>query len=157
MKQEWKAGDVFLVPNADGRFTLGQIIAHEKRTLHNAACAFFDQRVGSEEEAATTKLDPEKCFSTLLVTPDSLDEGRWKVVANQPIAVSKKHWPYEEQLSRGQKNGPTVRGSGNVTKFIDAFYSLRPWDDWYRADYLDEYLLSPGKKPKKLVLVKGAQ
>lgn len=156
MKQTWKAGDIFLIPNADGLFTPGQVIAHEKRTLHSASCAFFDQRVASREEARTIKLDPAKCVSALLVTPDSLDEGLWVIVGNQSVVLPKKLWPYEEMLSRKQKNGPLVRGSGNVVAFLDAFHRLCPWDSWFRADYLDEYLLTPDKKPKNVILVKSS-
>lgn len=154
MKQNWKSGDLFLVPNRDGKFTPGQVIAHEKRTLHNASCAFFDQRVESIDQGRQLNLKYEKCFSALLITTDSLDESHWPVVNNHPVALPKAFWPYEKQLSRGLKNGPMVRGSGNVSAFLDAFFSLRPWDDWYRSDYLDEYLLSPDKKPKNLVFAK---
>lgn len=155
IRQVWKSGDIFLVPNSDGNFTPGQVIAHEKRTLHCASCAFFDQRVNSIDEGEKLILHESKCFAALLATPDSLDEKRWPIVGWQAVALAKKSWPYEEQLSRGKKNGPLVRGSGNVTSFLDAFYALRPWDGWYRPDYLDEYLLSPYKKPKNLILVKS--
>lgn len=154
MKQTWKASDVFLIPNADGQFTPGQVIAHEKRTLHSASCAFFDQRVASLDEARTLKLDLTKCFSALLVTPDGLDEGVWPVVGNQPIVLPKKFWPYDELLSK-KKRGAIVEGSGIVNDFLDAFYALRAWDDWFKPDFLDGMLLSPEKKPKNLMLVKS--
>lgn len=154
MKQSWKSGDIFLVPNSDGKFTPGQVIGHEKRTLHSASCAFFDQRVASIEEGRTLKLDLAKCFSALLITPESLNHGSWDVIANEPVVLPRKLWPYEAMLSQGEKNGPKVRGSGLVDAFLDAYYRLRPWDSWYRSDYLDEFLLSPDKKPNNLILVK---
>jgi hypothetical protein len=153
-KQIWKAGDVFVIPNADGKFSIGQVLAHETRTLHSAACAFFDQRAESIEAAREHTLDAEKCFSALLVTSDSLTKGIWRVVGQQPIILAKKHWPYETLLSKGTKVGTVVHGSGIVTKFIDAFYRLSPWDEWYRPDYLDAFLLSPEKKPKDLIFSK---
>lgn len=154
MKQTWKSGDLFLIRNTDGRFTPGQVIAHEKRTLHSASCAFFDQRVGSIEEGQTLTLELARCFSALLVTPDGLDEAVWPVVGNRPILLPKKLWPFEELLSK-KKMGARVHGSGVVNDFLDAFYGLRPWDNWYKTDFLDEMLLSPEKKPKNLILVKS--
>ena len=154
MKQTWKAGDIFLVPNSDGKFTPAQVIAYEKRTLHSASCAFFDQRVDSIEEGRALKFELARCFSALLVTPDCLNKAEWPVVGNQPIAIPKKLWPFEELLSK-KKMGARVHGSGIVEDFLNAFYSLRSWDDWFKPDYLDGLLLSPDKRPKNLILVKS--
>jgi hypothetical protein len=153
-QQTWKSGDIFLVPNSDGKFTPGQVIAHEKRTLHSASCAFFDQRVATPEEGKRLTLELAKCFSARLVTPDGLDAGIWPVVMSHSIILPKKFWPYEDLLSK-KKRGAIVDGTGIIRDFLDAFYGLRPWDNWYRSDFLDGMLLSPDKKPKKLILVKS--
>ena len=153
MTKRWKAGDIFLAPNSDGKFTVGQVLAHEKRTLNCASCAFFDCRVDSIQDGMLVIPSIDECISTLLVTPDGLDGKVWPVIGNQPVLIPRKLYPYEKLLA-SKKLGAKVRGSGNVASFLDAYYCLRPWDDWFKADYLDDYLLSPDKKPKRLILVK---
>ena len=150
MKQSWKSGDIFLIPNSDGGFTPGQVLAHEKRTLHSASCALFDQRVQSIDDGKSLTLELSKCFSALLITPESLDKGFWPVVSHQQLVLPKELHPFEKLLQK-TKNGAKVYGSGNVEAFADAFYALRPWDDWYRPDYLDGMLISPAAKPTNIV------
>lgn len=150
MKQSWKSGDIFLIPNSDGGFTPGQVLAHEKRTLHSASCALFDQRVHSIDESKSLTLERSKCFAALLITPESLDKGLWPVVSHQSVVLPKELHPFEKLL-RKTKIGARVYGSGIVETFANAFYALHPWDDWYRPDYLDGMLISPSVKPTNLV------
>jgi hypothetical protein len=35
--------------------------------------------------------------------------------------------------------------------FLNAFYGLTAWDDWFDPNYLDEFLFDITKKPKKLI------
>lgn len=152
-RQTWKSGDVFLVPNCDGKFSVGQVIALETRTLRSASCAFFDQRVATVEEGRTVRPDLARCFSTLLVTPDGLSSGVWPVVGHAPLEIPPKLYPCEELLAK-RKPGARVHGTGIVNEFLDAFHALRPWDDWARPDYLDALLLSRDKKPPNLIYSK---
>jgi hypothetical protein len=166
--QQWRRGDIFLVPNADLQYTLGQVLGLERRTLLSAACAFFDERIASRESADSLCLDPNQCFAALLVTPDGLDEGVWPVVGHRPVTLSSRLYPYGRSLAirrfwsffglglsllTRKLPNPKIHGSGNVSEFINAFYGLRAWDDWFDPNYLDTLLLSPEKKPKKLVLL----
>src|SRR3569623_1312262 len=121
MKQTWKSGDIFLIPNMDGRFTPGQVLAHEIRTLHSASCALFDQRVASLEEGKALVLELGKCFSALLITPDGLDGGVWPVVGWQPVVLPKHLHPFVALLKKS-RIGAKVLGSGNAASFTDAFY-----------------------------------
>ncbi len=144
--QEWGAGDLFLVENVDHRYTLGQVLDRPKDALNSASCAFFDARVGTESEAQLVKAADYEPFAILFVTPDFLNTGRWHVVAKQRVAIPRHMFPYEALRSK-RYVGAKVIGTANVEKFLDAFFGLRPWDDWYRPDYLDGLLLSPDKKP----------
>jgi len=42
-------------------------------------------------------------------------------------------------------------GAGIVNEFLNAYYALRAWDDWYDPAYFDGLLLSPEKKPTRLM------
>ena len=50
--------------------------------------------------------------------------------------------------------GAKVIGSGNVNKFMNAYFGLSLWDDWHDPTYLDRLLVSPEKRPAKLILKK---
>jgi hypothetical protein len=41
-----------------------------------------------------------------------------------------------------------------VEDFVNAFYALRPWDNWYDPNYLDKFLINTSKKPSNLVFIK---
>jgi hypothetical protein len=51
--------------------------------------------------------------------------------------------------------GATVEGSAVVEKFVDAFYGLAPWNDWYVPDVLDNLLLCAEKKPHAKLVCSG--
>ena len=89
-------------------------------------------------------------FSVLFVTRDLLDDGVWRVIAKRPVAIPRSQLPYESLRQNGYV-GAEVNGSGIVNEFLDAFYGLGPWDDWHDPTYLDQLLVSPEKKPSRLV------
>ncbi len=166
--QQWRRGDIFLVQNSDQQFTPGQILGFETRTLHSAACAFFNERISDPSATDSLRLNPDRCFAALLVTPDGLDAGVWPVVGHQPVTLPSRLYPYRRALALRRFWGffglgwslltrklpnPKIHGSGNVSNFLNAFYGLRAWDDWFDPSYLDTLLLSPEKKPEKLVFL----
>lgn len=146
-KQDWKAGDCFVIPLLDGGGLLGQVLAHEPRAMNSVSCALFDQRVGQSE---CPRPSMGRLFSILLVTRDSLDSGHWQVVATWPVEVPQEKFPFEHSRSKGFI-GAKIYGSGVVREFANAFCGLCPWDDWAKPDYLDGLLVSPEVKPKSLL------
>lgn len=147
-RQVWSVGDVFLVELQDGTSVVGQIVGQEKQALNSVSCAFFDLRVRSEAEVGELPLSA--IFSILFVTRESLDRGIWRVIGNRPVTLPTDRLPYESCRSTGFV-GAKIRGSGIVEKFLNAFYGLLPWDDWYDPVYLDGFLTSPDKKPRNLI------
>ena len=151
-KQEWRVGDVFLVPNRDGLFTVGQIVAQERDVLNSVSSAFFDLRVTDPPELDKYQLLPlDRLIAVLFVTRDLLDSGVWRVVGQRPIATTREELPFEHLRERGFV-GAKVIGSAIVREFLDAYQGLTAWDDWQDPEYLDQLLISPDRKPKKLIL-----
>lgn len=142
-------GDVLLIPTADGKFAVGQVIAFETRSLHCVSCGFFDQRVASEEEGRSLVLDESALFSTQLVAHTYLRK-KWSIVQNQKLRVPKKLFPYEKEL---KKNGVGVKilDVELATLFLNAFYGLAPWNEPQIPDYFEKLLISPSKKPANLI------
>jgi len=48
--------------------------------------------------------------------------------------------------------GVKVIGSGIITKFLEAYHSLYPWNGFARPDYLDSLLLRKEYKPKSVLI-----
>lgn len=148
---EFKYGDVFIVKNSDGLHTLGQVLSPERRAMKGISCAFFNKRVDVVPDVHAIDLREDLCISAILVTDESLSSGFWPIIGNCKISISRSRWPCQWQLRFNKSIGIKIRGSKLVEQFLDAYFSLRPWDDWYRPDYLDDFLISPDKKPKNLL------
>ena len=149
---EWQPGDLFLVPQQDGRYSLGQVIVFESRALNGVLCGFYDIRFETSEIISIPeKLTEDKCISMVFVTSESLDFGHWKIIGNlEPANINL----FKELNNLRAKKfiGARIIGSGIIDEFLDAFYGIKPWDDWADPNYLDELLISPDKKPKKVLL-----
>jgi hypothetical protein len=148
----WSAGSVFLVPLRDGTHCPGLVIAAEPSALNSVSIALFDQK--DDWVGTTPTLNIDRIFSLLLVTRDLLDSGRWPIISRQAECDLLDRDPYE-RIRREGFIGAKVRGSANVEEFANAFYGLLPWDDWYLPNYLDEFLLTPEKKPIDRLVFSG--
>ncbi len=145
--KKWEVGSVFLVPLSDGDYAVGQVIGYEYEALGSVVCVFSNLKLSDpEQEIAFGAAD---IISALFVTTDALDRGSWEV-AGKTSAIPVQSFFDIRALKRNDFIGVTVRGSGIVRQFLNAYFGLAPWDCYYRPDYLDELLLSPEKKPSSL-------
>jgi hypothetical protein len=150
-RQRWQVGDVFLVRTKDGLDVVGQIVGRESTVLNSVSCAFYDKRLQDGDDIDVVELPGTRVFSVVFVTRDLLDNGTWRVVSHRPVTIPRNWLPYEHLRESGYV-GAKVIGSRIVGEFLNAFYGLAPWDDWKDPAYLDGLLISPDKKPAKLVL-----
>ncbi|KRG73288.1 hypothetical protein ABB28_11640 [Stenotrophomonas chelatiphaga] len=143
-RQKWAVGSVFTIPLEDGDKCVGQVVGRERSVLNAVSIAIFDIKGRWSQELSVPSLEEGLIFSVIMSTKDLLDSGRWHVLADRPLADAEK--PFESLRGSGFI-GAKVRGSALVEDFVNAFYGLAYWDDWYLPDYLDAYLLSLDKKP----------
>lgn len=153
-KQRWGAGDLFYIPLKDESECLAQVIRREPSILNSVAVAIFDAKGDWSNQSAIPALKPQDVFSVLLVTRELLDSGRWRVAPTTGSSIQAASPPYEELRASGHV-GAKVRGAGNVEEFVNAFFGLMPWDDWYVPNYLDDFLVSPNKKPLHRLIYSG--
>lgn len=153
-KQVWSIGDIFVVPLKDGSECLGQVVGREPSVLNSVAIALFDAKGRWSQGEALPPLDMPNVFSALLATRDLLDSGRWIVLGKKAVGLAPEQRPYENLRESGFI-GAKVRGSANVEEFVNAYYGLMPWDDWYVPNYLDDFLVSPDKKPHERLVFSG--
>jgi len=153
IKQRWENGDIFLVPQSDGGYTVGQVLSYEVDAMNSAVCAFTLRRVVEGSKVAAPAMD--EIISIQYVTIDLLDSGDWPVVGHAPVIEFKPLFDLEGHRAK-QFIGTVTEGSGIIISFLNACFGLEPWDDWYDPLYLDKLLLSPDKKPD-LVVYKGEE
>lgn len=155
-KQKWTAGDEFAVPLEDGSFGLGQVLAGEPLAMRNSAiCAFFNQRVEATSKAGHVTRKSDEVFSVLWVTRDLLDNGVWQVFANtKPLDVH-KFFPDIDERRNNSFVGTKIYGSGIARRFLNAYFSLSPWDALAEPHYLDKLLLDPKMRPAGVIFTKS--
>lgn len=152
-KAKWSEGSVFLVPQSDGLCSVGQVLKLTPGALNSAVCAFYDIRVKPGAGVSADELSADRLISIQFTTPDLLNSGVWALAAQ----CAPKHLERMTRLPALEKAdfvGAVVKGSGNMMEFLDAFYGLRAWDDYADPAYLDKLLLTPDKKPSRLILTR---
>ncbi len=142
-------GDVFLVPLLDDTFAVGQILGVECDAFHAPACALFDLTT-EQPKVESCPLTVDHLVASLFVTPDLLAMGVWPVVATSEVRLPASIYPYESTRKHGFV-GAVVEGSAIVQEFMNAFHALAPWDAWHDPNFLDSLLISPSRKPTRLM------
>lgn len=143
-----KEGDIFVVPQLDGRWTPAQVL---NLMMPNVpSCAFYRTRL-APPFLPPLQLERNDIFSALTVTRDLLDSRRWPIVDAAPVQLERARWPNEQYRSRRWVGSKTY-GSGIVEDFLNAFHGLAPWDQYKDPNYFDRLLLSESWKPAKVIL-----
>lgn len=149
--QPWAAGDLFVVKLSNDKFAVGQVLGHEPGAMDAASIALFDGCLERAEDAERCEVSEARVIFALLATRDLLDMGEWRVVSRKPIELPRRKFPFEK-LRRRDWVGAEITGSGNVAEVLEAYFGLAPWDGWYDADYVDQLLYDPSRKPKNVKL-----
>jgi hypothetical protein len=149
-KISWQSGDVFSVKLKDGTYAIGQILDLQMNNV--VRCAFFDER-NKNQQKANMSCNINNLISLVATTREQLDFGIWKISGNKKIEIPVSNYPNEKFRNNGWI-GAKVYDAAVIEEFLDAFYTLVPWDDWADPNYLDKLLLDKTKKPNKLIHIK---
>jgi len=151
-KQTFEVGDYFTIPLTGGKYAIGQIVGVEPDALNSVICALFSQQRNFVPTSNNQDLADSDLVSVLFVTPDLLKSGDWCVVSHgQPFNVA----PYidVDALRDVGFVGVRVIGSWIVTKLLEAYFGLYPWNGFADPDYFDKLLVSEDRKPSIIKLV----
>lgn len=152
-KVKWVPGDVFVIPLCDGRVAIGQVL--DLMMVNQVRVALYDETFPSPEAIVLAQsCQPEHLVSLITSSREQLDYGVWKIVGNRPVLVPLPQYPNEQFRAQGWV-GAKHYDAALVEDFMEAFYALRPWDNWFDPNYFDAFLISPSKKPNRLLLVKS--
>ena len=145
-RQVPKVGDVFAVPLDDGSSTIGQVVEATPILMNSITCLFFDAKADDPELSDDQSLAEYKPISCQFVTRDSFNRGKWRRLANVEVTFPEAEFPYRETENDGWV-GAKVIGSGIITGFLNAYYSLRDWHEMKDPDYYAKLLLPGVSRP----------
>lgn len=149
---DFKSGDIFTVPLMDNRFTLGQVL--DQRWPNVVRIALFDKTIDRLQEIDITEFcKSDNLISLVEVTKEQLAFGAWKIVGNKEVNIPISKYP-NEQFRNNQWIGSITYDAALAEDFLNAFYALIPWDDWYDPHFLEKLLIDISKKPQNLILIK---
>ncbi|MEP1740786.1 MAG: Imm26 family immunity protein [Kangiellaceae bacterium] len=149
-KKTWDIGNIFCVELSDSSHVIGQVIGREAEVLNSITSAFFSLKFDEMPSVDTLEeLDESKLIACQFITKDLLTKRVWKVIGAREPIIAKENYPYEHCRENGWI-GAEMHGSGIMVKFLEAYYALGIWDDWYDPNYLDEILWKAAKKPDNL-------
>jgi hypothetical protein len=152
-KIDWVAGDVFLIPLKNGKYSVGHAL--DQRMVNAVRIALYDELVDLHEKPVVDVLcNINNLISLIEVTKEQLTYGVWKIIGNKKTDIPISRYA-NEQYRNNKWIGSTIYDAALAEDFVNAFYCLLPWDDWYDPNFLDKFLADINKKPKKLIFVKS--
>jgi len=123
----WRPGDLFVVPQCDGGWSLGQILMHEPRAMDSVLCGFYDVRYDGPALGGVMPLLTENRLVALdLVTREALDRGRWPIVGSAPPANLRSYLGLGA-LRSGRVAGVRIVPATRIVALLEAWFGLRPW------------------------------
>ncbi len=148
----WAIGDVFVVPLMNDKFVIGQVLGQSM--INTVRVAFYDETISQLQNINTTDFCNDKNLISLIeVTKEQLDYGVWKILGNRQVSIAINKQP-NEKYRKLNWVGMTIQDAALAEDFLNAYYSLIAWDDWFDPNYLDKFLVDMSKKPDKLILTK---
>ena len=148
-KTIWNPNDVFAIPLLNGNYVIGHIL--DQRMVNIVRVALYNENIKDLNNIDLTVLiNDENLISLIEVTREQLDYGVWKILGNKTTTIPINRYANEAFRSNKWINS-IVHDAALAEDFINSYYGFLPWDDWYDPNYLDEYLISPDKKPSNLL------
>ncbi|MCR8848377.1 immunity 26/phosphotriesterase HocA family protein [Rossellomorea sp. SC111] len=139
-KQKWEVGDIFQIPLENGTHAFGQIVWKD---YTHPVCGLFD--INKTEIPSLVEIMSYPFISILSLTPNSLDNHRWKVLGNTNVRIQKEDVPKE--FNGTDCIGARSFSSGTLEDLANAVYGVKPWNVFAEEDYFDQILLPSIKRP----------
>jgi hypothetical protein len=152
-KVKWNSGAIFLIPLLDETYAVGQVLDLQMPNI--VRCALFDERIFDIDKIEINQLCLiSDLISLLACSREQLDYNVWKIIGYKEIKINKRNFP-NEHFRTSNWIGAKHYDAAIIEDFMNAYYCLAPWDDWFNPNYLDHLLISLEKKPSYLVYKKS--
>lgn len=139
-KQKWKVGDIFQIPLEDGSYAFGQVVW---KSYSHPVCGLFD--VNKVDVPSLDEIINNPFISVLSLTPNSLDNHRWKVIGTMQVKIQMEDVP--KKFNGTSCTGAMSFTDGILEDLANAFYGVTPWNVFADEDYFDQILLPTVKRP----------
>ena len=149
---KWELGDVFGAELPNGEFALLQAI--DFNMMNILYVAITDKKIKNASDALPTLESPDIISLIAVVKHDLEFQDGFLRLGTQKSIAQKSEFKNERFKDNGYI-GAKMYDAGLARDFLAAYHKLAPWDKWYDPNYLDEFLISPEKKPKGLVYLKN--
>lgn len=151
-KTPWAVGDIFTIKLNNGKYGVGHVLS--QRMVNTIRIALYDETLDNLENINLENLCKENDLLSLIeVTKEQIDFGAWKVMGNKPTTIPVSRHA-NEQYRHLDWVGSNIKDAAIAEDFMNAFYGLHPWDDWYDPEYYDKMLVDKHKKPSHLIYKK---
>lgn len=151
-KTDWNLGDIFGIKLNNQKYAIGHVL--DQRLPNTIRIALYDEIIESIEGNDLQILCKDADLISLIeVTKEQIDFGVWKVIGNKVSNIPIQKFA-NEQYRHFDWVGSEVYDAAIAEDFMNSFYALLPWDDWYKPDLLDELLIDISKKPTHLIYKK---
>ena len=116
--------------------------------------SLYDETIFELENIESTNLCNETNLISLIeVSREQLDYNVWKILGNKEVSIPLNRQPNEKYRNLNWV-GAQMNDAALAEDFLNAFYALITWDNWFDPNYLDKFLVDISKKPTRLILTK---
>lgn len=152
-KAVWNCGDVFAVPLDNGKYAIGQTLIQNLKNI--VSISLYNETIDSINEPDLKALCKAENLKSLIdVTIEQLTYRVWKILGSKTIGIPQNDFP-NEKFRKTKWVGLITYDAALAEDFLNAFYALKPWDNWYNPNFLDEFLFEKSKKTTNLIFVKN--
>jgi hypothetical protein len=152
-KTPWALGDIFTIKLNNGKYAVGHVLS--QRRVNMLRIALYDEVIDNLNNVDIEALCRESDLLSLIeVTKEQIDFGAWVVVGNKPTSIPVSRHANEQYRSVDPYKdgvGSEILDAAIAEDFMNAFYGLHPWDDWYDPEFYDKMLVDKSKKPTHLI------
>ena len=109
-------------------------------------CLFFDRWFPDYATAEPYQPTSADCFAGMTVSKWGIVDGEWRVVGPREVQVPRIRWPNERHRAEAWV-GLVSADWWLANELVEAWHGMRPWDAYYKPDYLDQFLMPGWSRP----------
>lgn len=141
---QWNIGDIFYLVLSENLLAYGQVLGNFRGIA--PTCVLFEYFTESPTLNISTVLNARP-LAILHVSSDHLDDNKWIVIGNSKPVLNPNSGPCGERGAVGSRDWD------GLEILAKAWCALKPWNQYYKENYLDEFLLSGVCRPQRVILL----
>jgi hypothetical protein len=152
VKSTWNFGDIFAAPLLNGEFGTGQVLDLQDDQI--VRVLLFDTKFKYLDQQNKLRLTRDNIISALSIGRQYLDKRIWIIIGHEPVLIPINEYPNQQYKGKDWV-GAVYHSAPVANSLLNAYFGLKPWDDYFDPNYLDSLLFDGVKRPDNIVLVKN--